>query len=369
MNKALKLFIIFTVLACLAAPITLFAGGKQEQAEPMEKEEAPMEKEEPIEEAKTVEPFDIGIFVPGVVAGSPLYEQMVAGAEKAASEYDQVTIKVLEAGFNQGEWEEKMVSMAATEEYELILTSNGAMPYVAMPAAEAFPSQKFLIVDAIYPGHPQMFTLLYNQVEQAYLVGYLGGLVTKSNMTGATPELKIGMIVGQEYPAMTEMIKPGFEKGGKAVDAGITVDYRVLGNWYDANKAGELAKSMMDGGVDVIMTACGGANQGVIAAAAERGRYVLYFDDENYKLAPGTIVGCAELNQERAVYEKIVEAIKGTLPYGEAVIVNTADGYVDFADDNDLYIEAVSEDVRAQMADMLKKIRSGSLKLEITKFW
>ena len=234
MNKV-KLFVIAVLILCLLVPFA-FAGGKGEA-------EAPMEEKSAEEAIAPPEPFDIGIFVPGVVAGSPLYEQLVAGAERAAAEFDHVNIKVLEAGFNQGEWEEKMMSMAATREYELILSSNGAMPFISMPAAEAFPDQKFLIVDAIFPDHPQMFTLLYNQVEQAAVVGYLGGLVTMSGMPGATPDLKIGMIVGQQYPAMDEMIVPGYARGAKEVDSRIEVDFRVLGNWYDANKAAELAKS------------------------------------------------------------------------------------------------------------------------------
>ena len=360
MNKT-KFFVIAVLLLCLLVPF-VFAGGRGEA-------EAPMEEQPAIEPVAKSEPFNIGIFVPGVVAGSPLYEQMVAGAERAAAEFDHVSIKVLEAGFNQGEWEEKMMSMAATREYELILSSNGAMPFIAMPAAEAFPDQKFLIVDAILPGHPQMFTLLYNQVEQAAVVGYLGGLITKSRMPGATPDLKIGMIAGQQYPAMDEMIVPGYARGAKEVDSRIEVDYRVLGNWYDANKAGDLTNSMIDAGVDVIMTACGGANQGVIQAAQDRGKYVLYLDDEHYDLAPGTIAGCAVLRQERAVFERVVEAVEGRLPYGEAVIVGVSDGYVDFADANPLYEDAVSPEVREQLAVMLDKIRRGEVSLEVPKFW
>lgn len=313
--------------------------------------------------------YDIGIFVPGVVAGSPVYEQLVAGAERAVSESEHTTVKILEGGFNQGEWEEKMMSMAASNEYELILTSNGAMPFIALPVAEAFPQVKFLIVDAIFEGHQQMFTVLYNQVEQAAMIGYLAGLVTKSSMPGASPDLKIGMIVGQEYPAMNEMIAPGFEYGATKVDPSITVDMRVLGNWYDANKAAELANSMMDAGVDIILTICGGANQGVITAAEARGRYVLYFDEENYGLAPGTILGCSALMQEQAVYEYVTDAIAGRIEWGSSRILGTAEGYVDFVDDHPLYRDSVPGEIRAEMQRMLDAVRTGEISLEVPRYW
>ncbi len=349
--------------------VILFTAGcsKEKGAAPWDNKEGTVSSRE--ESAGRTETYDIGIFVPGVADGSPLYEQLISGVERVMAEKENVTMKVLEAGFNQGEWEEKMVSLAATGQYELILSSNGAMPFIALTAAEQFPGQKFIIMDSIYPGHPQMATVLYNQIEQSYLVGYLGGLITKSGMDGATPALKVGMVVGQQYPAMDEMIAPGFEMGAAAVDPDIRVDFRVVGNWYDGNKAAELANSMMDGGVDVILTVCGGANQGVITAAEERGTYVLYLDADNYHLAPGTIAGCAVLHQEQAVYEKVIGAVEGTISWGSAEILDVESGYVDFIDDSGLYRETVSEPVRNSMSAMLAEIRSGGLSFDVPEYW
>jgi len=308
--------------------------------------------------------YKIGVFVPGVVAGSPLYEQMVAGTERAAKEAG-ASVKVIEAGFNQGEWQEKMTALAATGEYDIIVTSNPAMPFITSEVAKAFPQQKFLHLDAYFPGNPQIYSLLYNQVEQAYFAGYLGGLVTTSKMKGANADLKAGMIVAQEYPALTKMMKPGYEQGLAAVNPKITLDYRVIGNWYDANKAADLANSMIDAGVDVILSITGGAAQGIIKAAKEKGKYVLFFDSNEYKQAPGTIIGCAILNQEKAAYERVKMAIQGTLPWGQAEIMSAKDGYVDFADNDPLYINNVPASVRNKMAVVVKKIRSGQLVLQV----
>ena len=163
-----------------------------------------------------------------------------------------------------------MTSIVATGSYDTVITSNPSMPFVCMDIASQFPEQKFIFVDAFIQGHPQMASFLYNQVEQSYMLGYLAGLITKSDMAGVNPDLKIGIIVAQEYPALNKMIVPGFTRGAKDVDEGISLDYRVLGNWYDANKAGELAKSMIDSGVDVIGVICGGAAPGVFEVCSER---------------------------------------------------------------------------------------------------
>jgi simple sugar transport system substrate-binding protein len=336
MKRILRLALV--AVLCLVVPLAVFAQAK---------------------------PFKIAVYVPGVTAGSPLYEQMVAGTERAVKEFPNASMKVIEAGFNQGEWQEKMTSLAATGEYDVIVTSNPAMPFITAEVAKSFPEQKFLHLDAYFAGHPQIYSMLYNQVEQAYFTGYLGGLVTKSSMPGANQDLKAGMVVAQEYPALTKMMKPGYEQGLQAVDPKITVDYRVIGNWYDANKAADLANSMIDAGVDVILTIAGGANQGVIKAAKEKGKYVLFFDSNEYKIAPGTIVGCAVLNQEKAAYERVKLAIQGKLKWGTAEVVNAKAGYVDFADADPLYTSNVPADVRRKMAEVVKKIRTGTLVLEV----
>jgi len=162
-------------------------------------------------------------------------------------------------------------------------------------------------------GIPNFYTVMYNQVEQGYIAGYLAGLVTKSKMTGANADLKIGAIVAQEYPALNKEMIPGYQQGAQAVDPKITLDYRVIGNWYDANKAADLANSMMDAGVDVILSISGGASQGIIKAAQARGKYVIYFDSDQYAIAPGTIIGCVTLDQTRAVYEALKQAVGGNL--------------------------------------------------------
>jgi basic membrane lipoprotein Med (substrate-binding protein (PBP1-ABC) superfamily) len=310
-------------------------------------------------------PLSIAIYVPGVAAGSPLYEQLVSGANKVAAELPELSLKVVEAGFNQAEWPEKMMSLAATGEYAIILTSNPSMPFISMDVSKAFPKQKFIFMDAYITGNPQFYSLMYNQVEQGYMAGYLAGLVTRSRMKGATPELKVGAIVAQEYPVLTKEIIPGYTQGFKAVNPGITLDYRVIGNWWDANKGADLANSMMDAGVDVILSIAGGAGQGIIKAAQARGRYVVYFDSNAYAIAPGTIVGCATLDQERAVFETVKKAVQGKLVMGKADVVDAKGGYVDFADKDPLYTRNLPADIVAKMAELMKRFRSGAFSLPV----
>ena len=59
------------------------------------------------------------------------------------------------------------------------------------------PRQKFIVIDGCLENNPQIHTVIFNQIEQGYLVGYMGGLITTGDMSGANPDLKVGLIAGQ----------------------------------------------------------------------------------------------------------------------------------------------------------------------------
>lgn len=172
---------------------------------------------------------------------------------------------------------------------------------------------------------------------------------------------KIGLISGQEYPDMMNVILPSFEKGAKAIDSDMQVDFRIVGNWYDASKGAELATAMNADGVDVIMPICGGANQGVLASAKENNFYVLWFDSNGYNKAEGLVVGSSTLEQERLAYEKTTSFINGELKEGVPDVLGMKEGYIKFITDDPLYISTVPEILREAQEVMLKKIKDGSL--------
>jgi basic membrane lipoprotein Med (substrate-binding protein (PBP1-ABC) superfamily) len=149
------------------------------------------------------------------------------------------------------------------------------------------------------------------------------------------------------------------------VDPAITVDVRVIGNWYDAAKAAELAHSMFDAGVDVVVTIAGGANQGVLKAAKDRGRYVLWFDANGYSAAPGTVVGSSVVAHDEATYRAVKAFLTGNLELGKAVTLGAADGFVQFVEDDPLYVQAVPEPLRRRLAAQADRVRRGELGLSM----
>jgi simple sugar transport system substrate-binding protein len=314
------------------------------------------------------ESLSVLVYITGVVAGSPTYEMLAEGAQEFANEHDNVTVKIYEAGFNQAEWEEQLRSMVAGGEYDLVLGSNPSLPEICASVGETFPAQKFIITDAQYSGNPQISTYLYNQYEQALFLGYLAGLVTTFPMPGRSGPMilrynneakRIGFIAAQEYPLLTRQIVPGFLDGARLVDPDIELDFRVIGNWFDANKAAELTAGMINTGCDVFTSIAGGAAQGLIRTIKEQKAYAVNFNTNDYNLAPGLIVGCGIMRQKELTKEILVEVLAGKVQYGTGRTVGVKEGYLDFIFDDPGYRDCVPVQIKVPFERFMNDFRAG----------
>lgn len=302
-------------------------------------------------------PLSVAVFVPGVASGSPTYEMLVAGATKAVAETKGASIKVVEAGYDQSTWLDRLRDTVASGEFGLVVTSNPSLPELCAKLTADYPAVKFIVVDGYLKGNPSIYTVLYNQMEQGYIVGYLSGLVTKLRHPKAAPVA--GLIAAQRYPTLDRLIRPGFEAGLKAVDPAFRLEFREIGNWYDSAKAAELAASLYASGVDVVLPIAGSAGQGVVSAAKERGGSVVWFDGSGYALGPETVIGCATIAQDRLVYERLKSALAGdTSRYGQADIVSVRDGYVGFDPEGAGY-KALPEGIRVSLDAAIEGLKAG----------
>lgn len=336
-RTGIKTLLLAAVMIIVSGAV-LTAAGQEDQGEP---------------------PYRIAVFVPGIIADSPIYEMLADGARRAAEEHHNARIHVIEGGTNQGEWQGSISSIAAQGDHDLIVTSNPSMPEIVDEISQHFPEQKFIVMDGYLEGNPSIYTMRYNQYEQAYLAGYFAGLVTQSTMDWASPDAKIGLVAGQEYPDMTQSILPGYRDGANDAAPGTEVDFRVVGNWYDAAKGKELAREMISGGADVIVPISGGANFGVLEAAIDYQAYIVWYDTSGYSHAPGVVIGSTSIGQEQATYQAVTQAIEGTLPFGSADEAGIKEGFIQFVTDDPLFEEHVPEDIRNQLLERIEEFETG----------
>jgi simple sugar transport system substrate-binding protein len=304
---------------------------------------------------------NILVFIPGSIAGSAPYENLYNGAIEYASENGHINVKSYEAGFNQAEWESQLKSLVASGTYDIVLTSNPSLPEICDNISKKFPNQKFIITDAYLEGNENIKTYEFNQYQQSVILGHLAGLITTSNMANVNSDKIVGFILSQEYPMIKDNIIPGFKAGLNQVDKDIALDIRVIGNWYDASKASELALSMIDNGVDSFTSIAGGAAEGLYKVASEKGLYVVAYDTNSYQLAPKTIVGSGNIKSTKLVKEALKEATKGELTWGVAERVGIEEGYIDFFTEDPLFKQSLSDDVYSSFMDWYKMVKNGTI--------
>ena len=305
----------------------------------------------------------VAVFIPGICADSPTYAMLRDGVIAAVDAYDdgkpmeqKTLLYILEAGTNQSQWPNSITAICAEQKYDVIISSNPSLPEIVTPILEQFPEQKFILLDAECSGNQNIATVCYNQYEQAYLTGYIGGLMSKSH--------KLGLIAAQEYPVMNNIIAPYFEKGAKDADSRSTMDFRVVGNWYDANKGAMLADVLYQSGVDVILPICGGASQGVINSAVNNNFYITWFDNNGFDKAPGNIISSTVMKQQEMAEIVTTEFLNGKTPWGTAKMLGVKDGFVDFVQDDPLYESTVPADVRGKMAALVDSIKQGEKEIQ-----
>jgi len=306
---------------------------------------------------KARDSLSVLVFITGVIAGSPTYEMMAEGAIEFAGENEKVKIKIYEAGMNQSQWEQQLAEMIADGDYDIVLASNPSLPEICVNTSKIFPDQKFIITDAYYEGHSQIKTYLYNQYEQSLILGFLAGLITTSEMKNANKQKKVGFIAAQEYPLLIRHMVPGFIEGAKIADEEIELDFRVVGSWGDANKAAELASAMINSGVDVFTSIAGGAAQGLIKTAADRGAYLVWYNINAYDLAPGIIVGCGVMEQKKLVMEILNDALNNKIQYGTSQTLGVKDGYLGFIFDDDGFSNNIPDDIQEKLKDFIDRLR------------
>lgn len=302
----------------------------------------------------------VAVFVPGVLVGSPTYELMAEGVKQASEEKSSISYKIIEGGFNQAEWEPQVAALAASQEFDVVITSNPAMPEICARVALDFPEQKFITLEGYLKNNPSVASFYFNHRELAYLHGYLAGLLSLSK----TPSpARVGMLVGQEYPEMIQAIRPGVTEGLLAADPQGMLEFRVLGNWYDAAKGAEITSSLFGAGVQVMIPIAGSANQGVFSTSKKEGKLVLNYDSPAYELEPGVIVGGGIISEDRAAREMVLGALAGTLVWGSATIAGIKDGYIGYDTNSPQYQSLVPQDVQTQFLTKLEEIRTGALVL------
>ena len=127
--------------------------------------------------------------------------------------------------------------------------------------------------------------MVFKEQEGSYLVGMLAAMKSKTG--------KVGFVGGMDIPLIRKFAC-GYVQGVKAANPDAEVFQNMTGTtgaaWNDPVSGGELAKSQIDRGADVVYHAAGGTGIGVLQAAADAGDYGIGVDSNQNYLHPGQVL-------------------------------------------------------------------------------
>jgi len=189
-----------------------------------------------------------------------------------------------------------------------------AVGFAQAPALEAvateFPDTRFAIIDAVVD-LPNVQSIVFKEQEGSYIVGVLAGLKSKTG--------KVGFVGGMDIPLISRFAC-GYVQGVKSVNPDAEVFVNMTGTtpaaWNNPVRGGELTRSQIDRGADIVYHAAGGTGIGVLQAAADAGILGIGVDSNQNFLHPGSVLTSMLKRVDVAAFNVFKSSLDGTFQPG-----------------------------------------------------
>lgn len=303
-----------------------------------------------------------GVKVTGVIATSlgdlSFNDSAKAGLDQLGKE-GYVT-NILECNNDKGLFEQNL--RLAADKAEVVVGVGSELNMIDKVAVD-YPDVKFIWVDNVVKNpekYPNLTCISYKQNEGSYLVGYIAGKMTKTNV--------VGFVGGQDIPVINDF-RVGYTQGAKDANPDVKVIKNYTNDWSDTNKGADVGQAQAAAGADIIFCAAGGSGNGVILKAEELGIKAIGVDqDQRATMADySDYILCSMIKN---VGKSIVDYVKDFTTDeskwigGDVFIAGPKEGYVAVAygpDENDVL---VPEDVISELDKQIAKIDSGDIKVD-----
>ena len=241
----------------------------------------------------------------------------------------------------------------AAQNSDLVLAAGYQMGAALANVAPDFPDTKFAIFDVVLD-IPNVASVNYKANEGSFLVGAIAALKSESG--------KIGYIGGADVPLLHEF-EAGYIAGVHAVnpDAAVTVEYisEDETGFGMPDRAKEIALAQYASGIDVIYVAAGGSGNGVLEAAREQQKFVIWVDSNGNYLEPGIVLSSMVKELSASVIKVISETAAGTF-VGGVRYLGLEDGGVSYAVDEHNQ-SLLSDEILSRVESLKAQIVAGEI--------
>jgi basic membrane protein A and related proteins len=219
--------------------------------------------------------------------------------------------------------------------------------------AKAFPKIAFVFGSGGGPSG-QNLSVFDNWIhEPAYLLGVMGGSLTKSN--------KLGIVAGYPVPEVNRLAN-AFIAGAHSVNKKAVVKVTFINSWFDPATAKEAALAQIGAGVDALYA----ERAGVIEAAVQKNVYAFGNMSDQRKLGPKNVVSSAVWNMAPTVDYVIKQVRAGTytaLDLKDFSMIGK--GGASLAPINTSAKGGLPGTLVSKVKGLLAKIKSGNLRVDI----
>ena len=331
MKKMIALLLALAMICCLAA----CGGGGEKQPQG--------------------EGLTLALVVAGNFGDRSFYDSSNAGATKL--EKEGVTVKRIECG-NEKHTEQIYNAAEAAD----IVVLVGWEFYDVEAVAPEYPDVKFIWIDnATSAPVANVLNITYAQNEGSFLAGYVAAKLSETGVIGA--------MGGQDQDTINDFIV-GYKQGALYANPDVKVEV-IYSNDYDDPAIGkECALTLHEKGADVVFQIASKCGDGVFEAAQEEGFYAIGVDSDQKYIAPEVIICSMRKEVGESIYDAVMQYIvKGDACglFGTTWIADMATGYVGLAYGEEGSQQQISDEIKAEVEELAKKIIAGEIKVDTTR--
>lgn len=230
--------------------------------------------------------------------------------------------------------------------YKVVIGHGGEFVDAASRVARSHPETLFLVTNG-FVADENLSSLNFNFKHFAYVLGYLGGLMSKSG--------KAGWVNAQAIQVTTELGQ-GFSEGFRKANPAGEVLVAFTNDWDDVAKGKEAALNQISQGADVVFPTLDKAQVGALLACREKNAWSFGLWNDLYPDWPETVLLSAVMDFRVAIVDFLRMAIEGraegkVYTYG----IGSEAGF--FGQFN----PAIPPNIRNQVESLIAELKTGSL--------
>ena len=301
------------------------------------------------------EGLTLALVVAGNFGDRSFYDSSNEGATRLENE--GVTVKRIECG---NEKHTEQIYNAADVADIVVLV--GWEFFEVSTVAPEYPDVRFVWIDnATDAPVANVLNITYAQNEGSFLAGYVAAKMSKTGVIGA--------VGGMDQATINDFIV-GYKQGALYANSEVSVEV-MYSNTYDDPAVGkECALALNEKGADVIFQIASKCGDGVFEAAQEEGFYAIGVDSDQKYIAPETII-CSMCKQVgNSIYDAVMQYMaKGDDCglFGTTWVADMATGYVGLAYGEEGATQQISDELKAEVEELVKKIVSGEIVVDTTR--